>query len=829
LNLLLNHPGKALVVLFGVLAFFAYHTRDFKLDASADSLLVEDDPDLQLQRQITARYETDEFLIVTFTPDGILFEDEALARLTELRDELRGLDGVDSVMSILDVPLVASSDIPLMEMVGNVQTLESPTVERRRAIDELTNSPVFRNLIISHDKLTTAVLVNLEPDERFKALQSTRNELLIQRSAGELTPEQMAELAEVTLDYQRASENLRDQHHRTVESVRSVLQRYERYADLKLGGFPMIADDMVKFVKKDLVVFGSSVLAFLVFVLTLIFRQLRWVVLPLFSCFYAVVIMVGVLGLVGWDVTVISSNFLALMLIITISINMHLAVRYSQLLSEGNGESQLELVSMTVQKMARPCLYTALTTIIGFCSLVFSEIKPVQDFGWMMSIGLGVAFATSFTLFPAILVLLEPKGARSHRDEVPFTAILATLTERYGVVILVGALGLGVVSAVGISRLTVENSFIDYFREDTEIYQGMKLIDDKLGGTTPLDVLISFDSPIEFEETDDPISDDEIGEDFDDEFEFDDWGDEDEDPSAYWFTPSKIEKIKRVHDYLEGFPEVGKVLSLASLIRVAEGLNEGKEFDGLELSLLYKKLPDEIKGPLIEPYVSIEQNEARIVLRIRDSQEGLRRKELLERIEAGFAEELGLEDHEIKIAGTLVLYNNMLQSLFRSQISSLGAVMTGIAAMLLVLFRSIPLAIIGIVPNLLAAAIVLGFLGLAGIPLDMMTITIAAITIGIAVDNGIHYIYRFREEFAKSGDYAETLHICHASIGRAVFYTSTTVIFGFSILVLSNFMPTIYFGVSIGLAMLFALLAALTLLPMLILVWKPFGPGSPRD
>ncbi len=823
MNLLLSHPRKALVVLFGALAFFSYHTRDFKLDASADSLLVEDDPDLQLTRQISARYATAESLIVTFTPHGILFEDEALSRLRQLRDELSGLAGVDSVMSILDVPLVASSDVPLLEMIDNIQTLESPTVDRRRAIDELTNSPVFKNLIISRDKLTTAILVNLKPDERFTALQTMRNELLMQRSAGELAPDQVAELAETTLAYEEASEALADRHHRTIELVRSVLRSYQPYADLKLGGFPMIADDMVKFVKKDLVVFGSCVLGFLVFVLTLIFRQVRWVVLPLFSCFYAVVIMVGVLGLVGWDVTVISSNFLALMLIITISINMHLAVRYNQLLSEGNGESQLQLVSMTVRKMALPCLYTALTTIIGFCSLVFSEIKPVRDFGWMMSIGLGVAFATSFTLFPVILVLLEPKAERTRRDEVRLTALLANLTDRHGGAILVGAVALAILSGVGIARLTVENSFIDYFRQDTEIYQGMKLIDDKLGGTTPLDVLIAFDSPTEFDET---ANSDEADE-FDDEFDIDGWDDEeDEDPAAYWFTPSKIEKIKRVHDYLEGIPEIGKVLSLASIIRVAEGLNDGEPFDGLELSLLYKKLPKEIKGPLIEPYVSIEHNEARILLRIRDSEEGLRRKELLERIDAGLRDELKLRDDEVTVAGTLVLYNNMLQSLFASQISSLGAVMTGIAAMFLILFRSVPLAIIGIVPNLLAAAIVLGFLGLARIPLDMMTITIAAITIGIAVDNGIHYIYRFREEFSKSGDYIETLHICHASIGRAVFYTSTTVIFGFSILVLSNFMPTIYFGVSIGLAMLFAFLAALTLLPKLILIWKPFGAES---
>jgi predicted RND superfamily exporter protein len=184
---------------------------------------------------------------------------------------------------------------------------------------------------------------------------------------------------------------------------------------------------------------------------------------------------------------------------------------------------------------------------------------------------------------------------------------------------------------------------------------------------------------------------------------------------------------------------------------------------------------------------------------------------------------LELTEHDVQLTGTLVMYNNMLQSLYTSQISSVGTVMVAIAIMFLILFRSARLAIIGIVPNLLAAAIVLGLMGLLGIPLDVMTIMIAAITIGIAVDNGIHYIYRFREEFRGSGDYRETLRICHANIGRAIFYTSTTIIFGFSILMLSNFFPTIYFGSLTGLAMLIALLAALTLLPKLILIWRPFG------
>jgi len=711
--------------------------------------------------------------------------------------------------------------VSLQEMADDVPTLESPTIDRERALEELTGSPIYRDLILSRDAQTTAVAVFLKRDEELSALQTARNELLIEKGSGHLGPDGRRELAKLSAAYEEARDAAGDRHHRTIREIRSVIDGYRQHGALHLGGMQMIADDMVTFVKNDLVIFGSSVFVFLVFVLTLIFRTIRWVLLPLLSCFYACAIMFGMLGLIGWEVTVISSNFPALMLIITISMNIHLAVRYRQLRRDMPDESQLALVSTTLEKMVWPCLYTALTTIIGFSSLVLSNINPVREFGWMMSVGLPVAFLTSFSLFPAILALLKKtKAEHRQREEVPLTEGLAAITERHGTAILVTAGLLAILSGVGISRLTVENSFIDYFRENTEIYRGMKLIDQELGGTSPLEILLDFDP--------DPAVAEEDEEDFyDDEDYLDDWEDDLAGDPAYWFTPFKIGRVKEVHDYLDGLPEVGKVLSLASIIRVAEDLNDGEEFDGQELALLYKKLPEKVKELLIDPYFSFEHDEARIVLRILDSTEGLRRKQLLERIRADLHGQLELTERDVKLTGALVLYSNMLQSLFTSQISSVGTVMVGIAIMFLILFRSVPLAIIGIVPNLLAAAIVLGLMGLVGIPLDVMTITIAAITIGIAVDNGIHYIYRFREEFRESGDYVETLRICHANTGRAIFYTSTTVMFGFSILMLSNFFPTIYFGVFTGLAMLIALLASLTLLPRLILVWKPFGSGAP--
>jgi len=596
--------------------------------------------------------------------------------------------------------------------------------------------------------------------------------------------------------------------------VREVMERHHDAGSLVLGGVSMIADDMITFIRNDLVTFGLGVFVFLVAMLAIVFRAIRWVVLPLASCFFAGLSMMGLLGLAGWQVTVISSNFISLMLILTMSMNVHLVVRHRQLVRDHPDMAHPERVLMTMQKMFWPCLYTALTTILAFGSLVLSSIKPVIDFGWMMSLGLVVTFAVSFLLFPSLLAVLGPaqKGESASVPGLKFTATLSRITAQRGRLVITTSLALAILGGIGITRLEVENSFINYFGKDTEIYRGLKLIDRELGGTTPLDVIVRFEPEPEIAATDE--SDDDLalllgsvsqG-----------------DPVDYWFTPRKIKTVSMVHDFLESRHGVGQVLSLASLIRVGESISKAP-FDTFELAVLYKRMPDDLKAALLSPYVSIERGEVRLTARIRDSLPDLRRNVLLQEIQSGLEKELDLEPEAFQVSGLVVLYNNMLQSLFSSQIMSLGVVMLGIALMLLILFRSLRLAVIGIAPNLLAAAIILGVMGWARIPLDMMTITIASITLGIAVDNSIHYIYRFRSEIGRVGDYVETLHYCHANIGRAIFYTAITIIAGFSILVLSNFLPTIYFGVFTALGMAMALLASLTLLPRLILWLRPFG------
>jgi uncharacterized protein len=811
----LKQPIIVCMLMAAILAFFAVHTKDFKLDASADSLLLDDDKDLELFRKIAERYATRDFLFITFTPNDDLFSPASLQHITNLRDELRQLEPVESVISLVDVPLVMQVEGSISDVADNVRTLESGDVNIMKAKQELLSSPIYKELNISEDGTTTAIQVNLKDHVEFRELQKERNQLLFKDKDQGLTTKEQDRLENILIEYAAKKNEIDKINHENIESVRQLLSKYSVYGDFHVGGVPMITDDMITFIKNDLIIFGVGVFLFLVGMLTIIFRKPRWVMLPLLSCFYAGLLMLGLLGLVGWNVTVISSNFISLMLIITMSMNVHLIVRYRQLSNDFPEYTQHELVLTTACKMVWPCFYTALTTIMAFSSLVVSGIKPVIDFGWMMTIGLTVTFLTSFILFPALLILMSKTSEQlSSRDEFQFTPKLATLTERHGSKVLLLTLILAVVSAFGITRLEVENSFINYFSEDTEIYQGLRLIDEKLGGTTPLDVVLNLeDIPGELD-----------GDEGEDDFEDLDalFGAFEEEQEVAWLTPERLDTIKRAHDYLDSLPAVGKVLSLASIIRVGEEINGG-EFDAFELAIVSKRMPEELRESMITPYISEENIEARINIRILDSLKDLRRKELLEQIKADLIEKVNLTEDKIQITGILVLYNNMLQSLFKSQILTLGVVMVGIALMLVILFRSIPLAVIGIVPNVLAAAIILGLMGLLKIPLDMMTITIAAITIGIAVDNSIHYIYRFREEFPQTHDYVRTMHYCHANIGKAVFYTAITIIIGFSILVLSNFIPTIYFGLLTALAMFIALFAALTLLPKLILIWKPFG------
>ncbi len=781
-----NNPKSILGILVVIFIFSLYFSKDFKLDASSETLLLDGDPDLKYLNEINKRYNSKEFLVLTYSPDEDMISDKSINNLLSLKYKLQSLEWVHSVITILDVPLLNSTDETLSDKLKNFSTLKSDGIDRENGFLEILNSPVFRNFIISEDGKTSGIVVYIKDDKKI-------NEILDE---------------EILKDYKELK---KIKNHENINEIRNVINDYRKDAKIYLGGIPMIADDMMSFIKNDIFVFGIGVFLFIIITLWYVFRKLIWVIIPLTSCLFSVTVMLGLLGILGWKVTVISSNFIALMLILTMAMNIHLSTRFLQLKKNYPNTPKNKITEIATSKMFLPILYTGLTTICAFLSLIFSGIRPVIDFGWMMTIGLVTSVITTFTLLPSLINILTEKNIfsiKSNNDESKISNFFSSFSQSNKNLIYLFTIVVMVISAFGITKLKVENSFINYFDKDTEIHQGMKLIDNELGGTTPLEVILKFPKDKETE-----LSNEEE----------DDWGEEEIDNEKYWFTSNKIEKIEKVHNYLENLEHVGKVLSFRSVLKVAEGLNNNKPLGSLEMGVLYTKLPENIKNEIVTPYISIENSEARISLRLKDSNKDLRRNELINKINYDLKNKLNLKEDEFKLAGVLIIFNNLLQSLFKSQILTLGFVMIAIFLMFIVLFKNMKLSIIGVVPNFIAAFFILGVIGIFNIPLDMMTITIAAITIGIAVDNSIHYIYRFREEFAKLKNYNKTIKICHSTVGVAIINTSITIVFGFSILVFSNFIPTIYFGVFTGVAMMFAMLLVLTLLPCLLTTFKPFG------
>ena len=814
-KIVIDFPKITLLFLTILIGFSFYHAKNFNLDASSDALLLEGDKDLKYLREVNNRYSSKDFLFLTYAPVTNFTEKETILNLQLLKSKVEKLTWVDSVVTIIDVPLLKSTDESLMDRLKNYKTLAYPEIDRKKGFEEIINSPIYKNYVISEDGKTSGIVVYLKKDERLAEFIKVKDKYYNQSIETGLTKDEKINYKNFIKEYEEYKNLYNIRNHQNITEIRDVINKYGENAKIHLGGIPMIADDMMSYIKNDIVVFGIGVFIFIVFTLWFIFRNIKWVIMPLLGCATSVIIMIGLLGLIGWKVTVISSNFIALMLILNMAMNIHVTVRFLQLKKEYPQLTKKEAVLDASKKMMMPILYTVLTTICAFLSLIFSGIKPIIDFGWMMTLGLIVSLFVTFLLLPSLLNIFSSENEINIKDTEKslITSVFASIAKKSRILLFCSTLAIIIASIVGISKLEVENSFINYFDKETEIYKGMKKIDDDLGGTTPLDVIIKFPKK-QKEETDD------------DEFsEWDEDTENDEDKSKYWFTRDKMDKILKVHDYLDSLPEIGKVLSFGSILRVAEDLNK-KELQSLEIAVLYSKIPEEIKKEIISPYISVDEDEARVTVRIKDSLENLRRNDLIKKINSELNTKLGLDKKEYKLTGVLILFNNLLQSLFKSQILTLGIVMLGIFIMFFILFRNIALSLIGVVPNFIAAFFILGIIGLMGIPLDMMTITIAAITIGIAVDNSIHYIYRFKEEFKKINNYNKTLDRCHSTVGIAILNTSITIVFGFSILILSNFIPTIYFGVFTGIAMLLAMISVLTLLPKLLLIYKPFGEES---
>ena len=780
-----------LICLLFLLLFFGYQSLNLKLDASSDTLILENDKDLIATREVSDTYSSNEFLIITLSDADGIVTTKNIEFIKTLDQKIKQFEWVVSTQSILDAPLLTINNQSLSDLANEIKTLKDTGINIIDAEEELKKSPIFRELVISEDGSTSAILINLRENERLNKLIKLRSEKL-SNDKREI----------INQEYENIKKTNDKKRSQNIFEIRNLIKEFSNQGiEMHLGGIPMIADDTITFVKNDMMVFGFGVLFFILLVLYLIFRNPIWIAIALSNCIFSLILMIGVVSFLNWKITVISSNFISLMLILSLSMTVHIIVRYRQIINDNKNLERINLIKNCCLKMVYPCLFTALTTIFAFGTLYSSGIKPVMDFGLMMCLGLTITLATSFIYLPIILSFFNLKNNLNLASNTS-NNILLRLAKNYQLLVIISFFFMFIVGIYGVQLLKVENSFVDYFKKDTEIYKGMKKIDQKLGGTTPLDIIIQFNS-------DDDNNIDEIDEDFLD-FEID------YNPEDYWFTREKINIVKGIHDHLDSYPFSGKILSLASLVRTAEQLNNNKEFDALELGILYKKLPSDLKDQILSPYLSIEKNQARISMRIIDTHEELRRNEFIKNLTMYINENFNSDAYQVSISGILILYNNMLQSLFDSQIKSLLIVMVGIFFMLSALFRSLQIALVTIVPNIIACFTILGTMGLLNIPLDLMTITIASITIGIAVDNCIHYVYRYKEYYNQTNNHLETIALCQNTVGRAIQNTSFTIIAGFSILIFSNFYPTIYFGIFTAMAMFIALLGSLTLLPTLL-------------
>jgi predicted RND superfamily exporter protein len=829
-NFLLDRYQLILLLVFTLTIITSIGLSNFKLDASSDALVLESDESLKTYREAEDEFGDSSFLIVTYEPKNELFSEYSLRKISQLESDLKNIDGVDSVLSILDAPIFFQPRVGLSEVSDNLKNLTDPEVDLNLAKEEIINNPIYKELIISNDGKTTAMQVVLKGNKEYNQLINSRYEILEKLDSKEpltskTTNQLQNDLGNINTRISEINNQESEFNKLLIAEIRQTLDIYRDEATIYLGGPSMIATDMMEYIESDLVIFGTAVAFIFALMLYLFFGSLWYVLLPLLNAFLATFITAGFLGFMDWKISVVSSNFIALLLILTISLTVHLLVKINEIKKEKNLRNA---IVEGYGQMFAPCFFAALTTAVAFLSLTFGELKPVIEFGKMMAFGISIAFILTFTFLPCAIYLVSKIKTKDYLSLHKITSWILNFSNNNKIIIGSSFIIIFIIFSYGVSKLEVENRFIDYFDKETEIYQGMYEIDSKLGGTATLDIIIS--EPIESDipekskmqniATNVAVIANDFS--FDDLFEDDLFEDMTSDASGYWWNTYSLKTLEDIHDYLDSIPEIGKVLSVASGIKLAREINDGEDLNDLELALLRSVLPEDIRETLLYAYINKDDSVVRISTRVNESSANLNRNELLEKINYDLQNEFNLKPDQYEITGLAVLYNNMLQSLFQSQIGSLLIVFAVISIMLLLIFKSLKVMVIGLIPNIFVASSVMGLLGLLKIPLDIMTITVAAISVGMAVDNTIHYIYRYKKELKKTDSVEKALENAHTTTGRAIFYTATTIAAGFCILSLSNFFPTVLFGLFTSLAMVLAFITSLTVLPNLLVKYKVF-------
>ncbi len=784
MKILFRKSVTILLILVAIFTFFAFHINQFSLDASSESLLLDDDIDFKYYKKLRKQYGSSSNLVISYQTKDVALTNEKIQNLTNFVNQLKKIKQVKNITSILNVPLFASPKISLIDLSTTNISINNGNANLKLAVKEFQQSPIYANNLVSHDGKTSAILVALKDNNQIisnfkEKIQKIKLSALINKDKNNQIDNIKIKIAQ---SLSQEKQNTKD----AIASIRNVITKNQDKAKIFLGGIPLISNDIIAYIGSDLVIFSALVIVIMMVVLFMLFKNIRFVIMPIAIGVISALMMTGILSFMHWKITVISSNFFSLLLVMTLSIMIHLIVRYLELSKSNKSASKKELIIMTIEQMFKPCLYTTLTTIIAFISLIVSDIRPVIDFGYIMAIGVSISFILSFISF-AILMNLLPVFNNKFTliSKFSITKNLAIITQKYGKFIIVTSIILAIIAIYGISKITVDNRFIDYFKQDTEISQGLKLIDKELGGTISLEIILN------------------------------DYGD------GYWYNSEVRENIAKIHNYLESIDATGKVLSIETFIKMLSYINDDNTPSGFLLNIIISQMPDAVKKAMISPYYNENNGQLRFMIRIHENSKTFNHNELINNIKQTLIDDFAIKQDKFRLNGMMVLYNNMLQSLFDSQIKTIGLVFLMIFIMFFILFRSLSIAIIAIVPNMLPSLLILGIMGILSIPLDLMTITIASIAIGIGVDNAIHYIQRFKVEFARDNNYIKSINRSHESIGVAMFYTAITVAIGFMVLIFSNFIPSIYFGIFTAIAMLSAVILNLTLLPKLLILFKP--------
>jgi hypothetical protein len=782
---LARRPRIVLAVIAAVTIALGWQALGFRIDASPDTLLTPNNEHYVQTRVVNERFATAEMLVIAYQPrDHELLSDATFEDLRGLTREISALPRVASVRSLLNVPIPGDGNgtAALASLSG------SSFEERELPFDELSRAlrghPIYEGLLVDEAQTITSLQVLFSADEALAALDARILEAERQALGGELSgtqKERLESLRRRAEPLQRALSNAREEE---VTRIGDIVAVYRDDADVYVGGIHALEHGLIGIIEHDVAVFGSAIAVAICSMLLILFRSFRWMMVPVAACAISVTCTVGVFVLLGLETTVISANFVALQLILTLAVVMHLIVEYRQSAARHPEWPVGSLIDATMRRKTKPCLYAGLTTSVGFASLLVSGIQPVISFGWMMIIAMGISLAVTLILFPSAIALFQPgrPGATGGRLTTALLERLARLATRRKGFVLAASAAVFLWGLSGAFLLELENSFLDYFDESTDIHRDLAFIDRHLGGTTPLDVVYTIP---EAERSPDLV-----------------------------LTAEAVQALQRIHNELEQHEAVGKVLSVTSFTALARRLNGDRPLTETELTAAYRLIPDEVRDELLGSFFAPDQHQVRFSTQIQDTTAGLDRSALLQDIRAGL-ESLGVAEDDYQLTNLAVLYEDILSQLFTSQASTIAVVLAALAAAFWASFGSLSVALTALVPNVLAATAVFGIMGWLGIELDVMTITIAAVTIGIAVDDTIHYVHRFLE-VRRDEDGEQAVLTVHRTVGFPILYTTIIITLGFSLLALSDFVPSVLFGALTGFAMVVALIADLTLLPVLL-------------